>query len=80
MFLSSGSFKGNVKKHETMQNEMMKNSGEISAHWNQQVITRMKLSSNMSTIFILFLSTISVAFIWQPYLHHFWETQGPGDC
>lgn len=38
----------------------MKNSGEISAHWNQQVITWMKKFSNMSAVFILFLS-----------LHHF---------
>lgn len=57
IFSSSGSFKGNVRKHETMQNKMMKNSGQTLACWNQQVITWMRKFSSMSTIFHFFLSS-----------------------
>lgn len=31
-FSSSGSFKGNVRKHETIQNKMTKNSGQTFAN------------------------------------------------
>lgn len=60
IFVSLGSFKGNVRKHETMQNDMMKNSGQSSAHWDQQVVTLMGKFSNMGTVFH-FVSVLTIS-------------------